>query len=154
MNFLNWNILALKIKGGAGKNLKRGALRFKQVFKYLRSKTKKIWVTNTKFWPNSSYVFLQGIYLQSTWNFWPRAISSFSKKQLVSNKKILSHEPYMQKWPGSSLSPWADSLDKNACQNNFFKVRGGSGVQKTSLAYIKVQPVMESLLFRESESFL
>ena len=29
---------------------------------------------------------------------------------------------------------------------------GGSGVKKTSLAYIKVQPVMELLLFTESQN--
>ena len=32
------------------------------------------------------------------------------------------------------------------------KARGGSGVKKTSLAYIKVQPVMELLLFTESQN--
>ena len=34
-----------------------------------------------------------------------------------------------------------------------FKARGGGqGGQKTSLAYIKVQPVMELLLFTESQN--
>ena len=33
-----------------------------------------------------------------------------------------------------------------------FKARGGSGVKKTSLAYIKVQPVMELLLFTELQN--
>ena len=33
-----------------------------------------------------------------------------------------------------------------------FKARGGSRVKKTSLAYIKVQPVMELLLFTESQN--
>ena len=33
-----------------------------------------------------------------------------------------------------------------------FKARGGSGVKKTSLAHIKVQPAMELLLFTESQN--
>ena len=35
-----------------------------------------------------------------------------------------------------------------------FKARGGSGVKKTSLAYIKVQPVMELLLLQKRKIFV
>ena len=34
----------------------------------------------------------------------------------------------------------------------YLRREGGSGVKKTSLAYIKVQPVIELLLFTESQN--
>ena len=51
-----------------------------------------------------------------------------------------------------NLKVFGGDFDPFKLQVQQVKVRGGSGVKKTGMAYIKVQPVMESLLFTELQN--
>ena len=87
----------------------------------------------------------------------------------LKNKKFaLASEilPYNIKTLGARLHHAYLALDNSSQQINytilllrllasaeaFFKTRGGSGVEKTCLVYIKVQPVMKLLLFTELQN--
>ena len=83
-------------------------LPFEQIFEHLRSKKRKIWTKNTKFWPNSLFLQRRCLTadLQSSITFWHGAIASFRKKWLFSGKRYFHMSQACKNDPGPSpLSP-------------------------------------------------